>query len=87
MQIGIIQVRITDTNMRNTNCHTSWSENSSDLLFHLKTSSSDLGNECRLAFGFRQFAPVIADRKKCFNLKYISSINTVCKAVSAWTLN
>ena len=53
----------------------------------LKTSSSDLVNECRLAFGFRQFSNVIADRKKFFNLKYISSNNTVCKAFCAWTLN
>ena len=51
------------------------------------SSSSDLVNEYRLAFGFRQFSHVIADKKKCFNLKYISSNNTVCKAVSAWTLN
>ena len=39
----------------------------------LKTSSSNLVNECRLAFGFRQFSHVIADRKNFFNLKYISS--------------
>ena len=36
----------------------------------LKTSSSDLVNDCHLAFGFRQFSDVIADKKNCFNTKY-----------------
>ena len=53
----------------------------------VKSLSSDLVNECRLAFGFRQFSHFIADKNNCFNLKYISSNNIVCQAVSAWTLN
>ena len=50
-----------------------------------KTSSTDLVNVCRLAFDFEQFSDVIADKKNCFNTKCVSSNNTVCEAVSAWT--
>ena len=57
-----------------------------DFFKILNISSSDLVNECGLAFGFRQFS-VVADKKNCFNTQYVSSNNTVCKAVFAWTLN
>ena len=53
----------------------------------LKTSTSNLVNDYRFTFGFRQFSDIITDKKNCFNTKYVSSNNIVCKAVSAWTLN
>ena len=53
----------------------------------IKTSSSDLVHNCRLAFDFRQVSAVIADKKNRFCTKYVSSSDTVYKAVSAWTLN
>ena len=49
----------------------------------LKTSSSDLVNDCRLAFGFRQFSDVIADKKKIASIRKVLWNNAVYKAVSA----
>ena len=49
----------------------------------LKTSSSDLVNDCRLAFGLRQFSDVIDDNKTILITKYVSTNNTVCEQVFA----
>ena len=57
------------------------------LIKVLNTKSSEILENCKLAFGFRPFALSVAVRKRHFYNKYATTDNALCQAITAFTLS
>ena len=51
------------------------------------TKSSEILENCKLAFGFRPFALSVAIRKRDFYNKNATTDNELCHAITAFTLS
>ena len=51
------------------------------------TKSSEIHENCKLAFGFRPFSLSVAIRKRYFYNKYATTDNALCQAITAFTLS
>ena len=56
------------------------------LMKVFNTKSSEILENCKLAFGFRPFA-LSAIRKRHFYNKYATTDNVLCQAITAFTLS
>ena len=57
------------------------------LMKVFNTKSSEILENCKLAFGFWPFSLSIAIRKRHFYNKYATTNNALCQAVTAFTLS
>ena len=57
------------------------------LLKVVNTKSSKIVENCQLAFEFRPFALSVDIRKRHFYNKYTTTDNTLCQAITAFTLS
>ena len=57
------------------------------LMKVFNTKSSEILENCKLAFGFRSFALSVAIRKRLFYNKYAITDNALCQAITAFTLS
>ena len=57
------------------------------LIKVFNTKSSDILENCKLAFGFRPFALSVAIGKRHFYNKYATTDNALCQPITAFTLS
>ena len=57
------------------------------LMKVFNTKSSEILENCQLAFGFRRFSLSVAVRKRHFYNKYSTTDNALCQAITAFKLS